>query len=267
MASSTRDLAAGVVDLLHDRHVLEEVDPPCFLVEARLDLAGRPERPLGGRQDGLLGGLHQDPGIDPLVLADLLDDVLEGKAPLLHPFLPLGRAGPFNRTLRRAFGPVLESESMDQVGPFDRVVRNRDGLTVLREPYSAVLDAEQEALETPPLAHRDARTHVGLLAREALEVLEPDQGPVEPWRAHLEPIAPGDEVFVVVEHLGEGAADVRAVFEGDPAAHRVTRLRLAWPIDEEPDDGTARLGQMADLDQLDTVVSAHRLGEGLELFI
>ncbi len=89
-----RDLTLRIVDFLHDRHELIEVDVPRFVAEAGLELTSHPERALGGRQDGLLHRLDQHGGIDALLLADLLDDALQR-----HTLLHIRHS--FNRTCRR----------------------------------------------------------------------------------------------------------------------------------------------------------------------
>jgi hypothetical protein len=79
-----RDLALRVLHILDDRHVLEQVDVARVAVEARLELAGHSEGPLRSGEDRLLHGLHQDAGLDALLLADLLDDGVERNARALH---------------------------------------------------------------------------------------------------------------------------------------------------------------------------------------
>ena len=74
-----RDLALGLGHLLDDGHVLEEVDLAGVLVEARLELAGRPEDALRGLQDGRLDRLDEDLLVDPLLLRDLLEDAPEAR--------------------------------------------------------------------------------------------------------------------------------------------------------------------------------------------
>jgi hypothetical protein len=69
-------------------HVLKEIDRPRVVVEPRLELAIRTEGLLGRRQNRLFGSLHQNLGIDALLLADLFNHVLKGERALLHSHLP-----------------------------------------------------------------------------------------------------------------------------------------------------------------------------------
>src|SRR5262249_22139202 len=73
------DLALRLVHQLDDGHVLEEIDLPAVLVEARLELARRPERALRCLQDGRLDGLDEDLLVDALLLRDLIEDLAEAR--------------------------------------------------------------------------------------------------------------------------------------------------------------------------------------------
>ncbi len=65
------DLAVVVGRVVDDGHVLEEVDLAGVLVEARLELAVRPEDALRGLQDGLLDGLDEARRSMPFSLATI----------------------------------------------------------------------------------------------------------------------------------------------------------------------------------------------------
>jgi hypothetical protein len=60
-------------------HVLKEIDLAAVLVEARLELARRPEGALRGFQDGRLDRLDEDLLLDPLLFRDLLEDLTEAR--------------------------------------------------------------------------------------------------------------------------------------------------------------------------------------------
>ena len=81
-----RDLLALVRgrDLVDDHDDLEQVDPACLLVELGLHLAVHAKGTLGGRQDRLFEGLHQDPAIDVLVFRDLIEHQAEGGTITAH---------------------------------------------------------------------------------------------------------------------------------------------------------------------------------------
>ncbi len=70
------DLALLVLHRVGDRHVLKEIDGTGLVVVAGLELTGHAEGSLRRRENRLLHRLDQDLGIDPLLLTDLLDDVL-----------------------------------------------------------------------------------------------------------------------------------------------------------------------------------------------
>jgi len=86
------DLRIGVLDLVDDGHVLEELDLADLLVELRLDLAMGAEHLLCGRLDGGLQRFDQDLALDALVFADLVDHLVETDVHRSNPLPALGRS-------------------------------------------------------------------------------------------------------------------------------------------------------------------------------
>ncbi len=80
LSTSSMEISrSGVGHGLDHGHVLEEVDLPGVLVEARLELAGRAEDALRGLQDRGLDRLDEDLLVDPLLLRDLIEDAAEAR--------------------------------------------------------------------------------------------------------------------------------------------------------------------------------------------
>src|SRR5690606_251867 len=71
------DFGRGFIDFFlgNHRHVLEEVDGPGFLVEARFELAVLPKCRLRGFEDRRFHGFDEHSAVDALFLGDLLHDV------------------------------------------------------------------------------------------------------------------------------------------------------------------------------------------------
>ena len=68
------DLKLGIIDLVDDGHVLEEVDRAGLFVVASFKLTVRTKGALGRGEDGLFGGLHKHRSVNALFLADQVDD-------------------------------------------------------------------------------------------------------------------------------------------------------------------------------------------------
>jgi hypothetical protein len=76
-ASPSITFVLGILDDGDDLLDLEQLDLAHLGIELRLDVLVGAERPLGGRQHGLLEGLDDDLSIDALLFAHLLDDAIE----------------------------------------------------------------------------------------------------------------------------------------------------------------------------------------------
>ena len=103
------DLVVRVDDLFGDPNDLEELYSTLFDVVLSLDFALDSEHLLRGLKDGLLQGLLQRIAIDPLILGDLIDDVIEIEFHSLS-CLRIGHSGPLHGS-RHFFLPTSSSNS------------------------------------------------------------------------------------------------------------------------------------------------------------
>src|SRR5258708_7637145 len=95
----------------------------------------------------------------------------------------------------------------------------------------AVLDSHQSTLEAPASVARQLQLHARFATREALEILEPLERPVEPRRRHLQALVidafDGERAREMVAHAG-AVLDVYAAgrIDEDPHEPRARRLHV-----------------------------------------
>ena len=74
------DLAIGILHLVHHGNELEQFNLADLFVVVGFQIARVAEFLVGGSQDSLFERLQNDPLLDPLLLDDLVDGMLEAEA-------------------------------------------------------------------------------------------------------------------------------------------------------------------------------------------
>src|SRR5690606_5341926 len=138
--------------------------------------------------------------------AGLLEGLLASPAPAGSSAPPLLGRVPARHQAQR--GPVGY-----QARPVDVVGRHRELVAVQLEHHGLPLDAQDTTLQAPASLLGQFQADLGLLALEACEVLQREQGAIQARRGHLEGVVARDRIGHV--QLGRDlAADRLAIVDG-----------------------------------------------------